>query len=115
MSERRVIIVTGGRDFLNKEVVEKTLSKLRPDAIAHGGAPGADFLANHWAWLNRVECYVFPAYWSKHGRAAGPLRNVKMLDTFPHALVVAFPGGHGTNNCKAEARKRGMQVIEVNE
>ena len=48
-----------------------------------------------------------PADWTKHGKAAGPIRNQKMLDECPD-LVVAFPGGKGTADMVRRAMKAGI-------
>jgi hypothetical protein len=42
-----------------------------------------------------IKRYVCHADWETHGRAAGPIRNEKML-TWKPDLVVACPGGDGT-------------------
>ncbi|MFM7676018.1 MAG: SLOG family protein [Synechococcus sp.] len=74
--------------------------------LFHGAAPGADraigLAAHQLGWPVRP----FPAQWHRHGRAAGPLRNRRMLEhacaelaALPNGaglLVVAFPGGRGT-------------------
>jgi hypothetical protein len=51
------------------------------------------------------------ADWHWHGRAAGPIRNQKMLDWGPD-LVVAFAGGDGTACMMRLARAAGVEVIE---
>jgi hypothetical protein len=46
--------------------------------------------------MNYVPVIEFPANWKVYGRAAGPIRNMKMLLEGKPDLVVAFPGGIGT-------------------
>jgi len=53
------------------------------------------------------------AKWSKHGRAAGPIRNQEMIDECKPDLVVAFPGGRGTADMVRRAKAAGIRVIEV--
>lgn len=106
-------IVTGGRDFDNWDMVCDVLSYLEPDLIIQGGATGADALARRWADENEVPCITIPAHWHRYGRAAGPMRNAIMLDTYPNAAIVAFPGGRGTANCVAFAEKRNRKVIKI--
>lgn len=111
------VVVTGGRDFADMDLVNRVLLVLAqwdPDgieALAHGGASGADALADAFCKRCGVPVDVFPADWDAHGKAAGPLRNQRMLDTFKPELVVAFAGGKGTMNCVKEARKRKIPVI----
>src|SRR5882672_7939224 len=112
------ILVCGGRDFNDYDLVRKTLYGLFPSptddmatwmvpdgtVIIHGDAPGADQLADQWAVVNWVQVERYPADWKRLGRAAGPLRNQRMLAEGKPDLVVAFPGGAGTSNMKRQAR-----------
>lgn len=86
-----------------------------PPKITHliaGGAPGVDTVAADWAITNWVPFTEFKADWERHGYTAGPLRNKQMLDEGKPDLVVAFPGGKGTANMKAQARAAGVPVVE---
>lgn len=83
-------------------------------AIIQGGARGADNLAKEWArtkpGIQRFEC---KAKWEEHGRrAAGPLRNTRMLEWLPN-LVVAFPDpdSKGTWDMINKARAAGIETI----
>ena len=44
------------------------------------------------------------------GKAAGPERNRRMLDTFKPDGVIAFPGGRGTADCCRAADERAIPV-----
>jgi hypothetical protein len=107
------VVVTGGRDYADRERVYATLDALGVRMVAHGGARGADWLADDWAESRGVTQAIFEAHWDRDGKAAGPRRNIRMLHDFHPDAVVAFPGGRGTAHCVAEARKRGIRVIEV--
>lgn len=112
------VIVCGGRNFNNKDVVFTVLSKLNPDIVIHGGATGADELAGQWACENEKEVRVYQAAWSVHGKYAGPFRNKKMLNEELEGLsgVIAFPGGKGTDNMVklATAALGENKVVKVN-
>ena len=56
-----------------------------------------------------IKRYVCHADWETHGRAAGPIRNEKML-TWKPDLVVAFPGGVGTADLVRRAEAAGVPV-----
>lgn len=58
----------------------------------------------------------FPADWNTHGKAAGMIRNKKMVDLGPD-IVIAFPYGAspGTRNCVSIAKKAGIETIVVEE
>ncbi len=108
------IIVTGGRKLADAAAVDRELSTLRPTLVIVGGAGGADRLAAHWAWLHKAETWIYDADWNAHGKAAGPIRNQRMLDENPGIdAVVAFPGGSGTADMVRRARAAGVRVIEV--
>jgi hypothetical protein len=114
MHEEIRVLVTGGRDYADSETVWAVLGELLPiAALAHGQARGADSLADYWASQHGVPVYGYPADWSRHGRAAGAIRNRQMLDDFRPDLVVAFPGGKGTRDMVARARRADVRVLTV--
>lgn len=104
------IVVTGGRDYHDHEVIWKALDELRPSAIAHGGARGLDELAGEWAELRGVPVTTYQASWNLSGAMAGLIRNIHMLDAFKPDLVAAFPGKAGTEHCVLHAVLRGIPV-----
>lgn len=110
------VIVTGGRDFADRDLLFRTLDRLHLERgfalLIHGAARGADRLANDWAKERRVPRHPVPADWDGLGPAAGPIRNSEMLGMHPD-LVVAFPGGRGTEDMVGKAKRAGVQVVEV--
>ena len=107
------VLVTGGRSYANRELVQVVLDNANATAIIAGGAKGADALAADWAIANGVQLHEFAADWAGYGPAAGPLRNQRMLDEGKPDRVVAFPGGKGTADMVRRARKAGVEVFEV--
>jgi len=107
------VIVTGGRDYSDANMVDDVLDLFKPTMIVQGGAFGADRLARMYAEFYKIECVTMSADWEKHGKAAGPIRNVEMLKAHPDAVVVAFPGGRGTANCVQYACEMNMIVLRV--
>lgn len=115
------ILVTGSRNWTDADPIMERLEELpypwesgpygSRHTLLHGDARGADRIAAEIAgemgWI--VEPY--PADWQSHGRRAGYLRNVQMLDQAPD-LVLAFQrnGSRGTQHTIDEARKRGIPV-----
>lgn len=76
---------------------------------------GADWQAHRWAEPTGVPTDPYPADWGRLGRAAGPLRNQRMVDVLTdarHRLVVAFPVGSsaGTMDCCRRASRAGIPV-----
>jgi hypothetical protein len=101
------VLVTGGRDYKDSEVVKRTLDAAQPKVLIQGEAQGADRLALWWARANNIHCAQVQAYWqvfgSKGPKNAGYMRNQAMADMNP-GLVVAFPGGSGTEDmCRRAA------------
>jgi len=128
------ILVCGGQDFANpgkhrrgtpgwdkadlqRVFIFETLFEITKGmdeyCIIAGGAPGADTAAVACAMVHWVEFKEYPADWKKYGPSAGPIRNQQMIDEGKPDLVVAFPGGHGTADMVARAKKAGIPVKEI--
>lgn len=116
-----VVLVTGGRDYADRARVFSTLDRLDARmevlAVRHGGATGADALADEWARTRGIRREPYPVTheeWRWHGPSAGPIRNGRMVCTDPRPVcVVAFPGGRGTADCVRQARRHGIPVWEI--
>ena len=113
-----VVLACGSRTFTSSETVDQTLDEItgrtRIKRLIHGAARGADLLAADWARRRGVLVRPFIAEWDRNGRAAGLMRNQRMLDEgMPH-LVVAFvdPAGEsrGTRDMVARSLRRGIPV-----
>lgn len=111
------VLVCGGRDYSGGKAywhVGEVLSEIHDatpiTAIIEGGARGADACARGWAAEEGVKCVTVPADWATHGKAAGPIRNRRMLTDFAPDLVVAFPGGRGTADMVRQAEAAGVPV-----
>ncbi|MGB1215024.1 MAG: DUF2493 domain-containing protein [Pikeienuella sp.] len=109
------VLVCGSRDFTNTEVVYRFLSRehkrLRFDVVIEGDARGVDRMAGFWARKNNIDNLKFRADWKAHGRAAGPIRNQRMLDEGKPDLLIAFPGGRGTADMIRRAKEAGVEVL----
>lgn len=88
------LLICGSRDWNNKELIKSEISKLLKEheieAIIHGGCRGADLQAGEVAREFTIPVKEYPADWNKHGKAAGPKRNQKMLDDGKPNFVLAF-------------------------
>lgn len=111
------VLVCGGRNYRNRARVSAVLSAVHRkhgiSAIIQGAAAGADEYAVYWAFDNDVRCCSFPADWETHGKKAGVLRNLRMLEEGKPDVVIAFPGGKGTAHMIEVARKAGVFVWEI--
>ncbi len=110
------ILVCGGRDFKNYNLLKNVLNEycgIPNLTIIHGGAKGADSLAGVWAKNHDIYLKVFPADWKQYGKSAGPKRNQKMIEEGTPDLVIAFPGGNGTADMIRRARHSNIPVKEI--
>ena len=125
------VLVCGGRDFgtvssgadpervkEQRRLMDMVLSKIGGiSKIVHGNAKGADWLAGKWAEKNKIHHTgdTYSADWGTFGKAAGMIRNKRMLDEESPDLVVAFPGGRGTEGMVKISKAAGVRVISVKE
>lgn len=123
------ILVCGGRNFKDYRLLSREIHKLLPEptddistwlppngtVIIHGGATGADYLADKWAVANWVPIKEYKADWDKHGKAAGPIRNQQMLDEEHPDVVLAFPTkrSKGTWDMVRRAKKAQIRTIVI--
>lgn len=116
----KTVLVSGDRNWQYYGAIEGVLKDLAHLQsywrLIHGAARGADSMADLAGHELGMDVTPVPADWKTHGRAAGPIRNRKMLDMKPD-LVVAFHNNleksRGTKDCVVEARLRGIPVILV--
>jgi hypothetical protein len=123
--ERQMIaIVCGGRDYQDaarvRRVLDAAVDKLGLDAIIEGGATGADRLALDWAQTRGDIIWIdVPADWDGLGKAAGHIRNAKMLRILQggprdqERAVIAFPGGVGTDQMCSIAARASIRIIRA--
>jgi hypothetical protein len=111
------VLVCGGRDYGDQATVYATLDRLHAEhrftVLIAGGARGADTLAEQWAKDRGIPTEIYMADWKDQGRAAGPIRNQRMLIEGRPDLVVAFPGGKGTAGMTKLARDAGVAVVVI--
>ena len=106
------VCVCGGRDYNDYDALSQRLDSLKITEIIHGACSGADSLAQRYGEERGIPTHSIPANWSKLGRAAGPIRNANLLNLNPD-VVVAFPGGKGTNNMIKQAEAKQIKVLRV--
>ncbi len=111
------VLVCGGRNYDNKAALFRALDELHGERhislIIEGGATGADCLARQWAFLREIDNDTYYAEWKKHGRAAGPIRNARMIDEGRPEVCLCALGGTGTADMVRRAYQAGVEVIRV--
>jgi hypothetical protein len=116
--EMRKIIIAGGRDFLDRDLLFKTVTDFIDSddlvQIVSGCAPGADTLGLDYAAACGYEVKKFPADWDKHGKAAGPIRNRQMAEYADECIVFWDGKSRGTKSMidEAMARKLRLTIVE---
>ena len=96
-----------------EEILDVIHKKYIIDTIIHGGAKGADTLAGEWSAKNNVNVEVFYPDWDKFGKSAGFIRNARMLSESTLDLVIAFPGGNGTEHMIEISQKSKIKTIKI--
>lgn len=109
------VLICGSRDFTDSALMLRELSALQGvEVVIEGDSPGADSLAREAARQLGIPVLPFPADWNRHGRAAGPLRNQRMLKEGRPDQVLAFTedlnSSRGTADMVARARRAGLPV-----
>ncbi len=106
------VLCCGDRYWSNFKVIKDRLRLLpKTTIIIEGEARGADTLSRIAAWELLLDVVKVPAEWDKYGRAAGPIRNKKMIDMKPD-LFIAFHNNvtesRGTANTLMLAEEAGI-------
>lgn len=114
------LIVAGGRDFGNLDLLERVLIAIadveladKEVSIVSGMAKGADALAYMFAHKHNIQCYEFHAQWRRYGKAAGFKRNEEM-GQFADSLLAFWDGySPGTGHMVNYMSGLGKPVIVV--
>lgn len=107
------LIIAGGRDFDNEELMLKSLNWYQITEVVCGKAKGADSLGEKLANKFQIPVVAFPADWEKNGKAAGPIRNVEM-GNYADALIAFWDGkSKGTKHMIDYMKKLGKPVKVV--
>lgn len=112
-----IVAFTGGRNFDDPGLVRLVISRLADlfalaeprQLVWHvGDCPtGLDESVRNLL----PDAKVWKADWDCWGKAAGPIRNGRMVRGID--MLVAFPGGNGTADCVRQAEAVGVRVLFV--
>lgn len=109
------VLICGSREWTDRDAIKKEVLRLKPSVIIEGGARGADTLAREVGVELGILVRTFLADWKTYGRAAGPIRNTRMLVEGKPDLVLAFhkylAESKGTQNMVKQAKKAGVKTI----
>ncbi len=108
------VLVCGGRNYNDQGRIFRELDACDEvetiDLIIEGGARGADGHGRAWALSKSLPCMTIHACWDRLGRSAGMIRNEWMIKYGQPDLVLAFPGGSGTEGMKKIALRHNVKV-----
>ena len=112
------VLICGDRDWRDYIAIANLIMGFpKGTVIIQGMCRGADFMARHAGIKYGFEVEDYPADWDKYGRAAGPIRNKRMLDEGKPDIVYAFhtniSESKGTKDMIRKAEQRGIEVILV--
>jgi hypothetical protein len=110
------IIFCGDRNWNDRRVIAQVMraiyDNIGPFTVIEGEAQGADSISRSVAELTfELPVIPVPAEWNLHGRAAGPIRNTRMLIEKKAHATVAFhldiAHSKGTADMVRQTRKAG--------
>ena len=109
------ILVCGDRNWTNREAIERELRKFPPDTVViHGAAPGADTIAGEVAKDLGLTVEAYEADWWLYGRAAGPIRNQRLLEAQPDqglAFHADLENSKGTKDMVRRMCQAGKPIV----
>lgn len=126
------VLVTGSRDWPFPLIVDAALDSAahltegpKNMVIVHGACTsGADKVADQWGSRNGAAIAAYPAKWQEYGRAAGPMRNAKMVNlgadlclafispcSQPSCTKKGKHGSHGATSCADLAEANGIRTF----
>ena len=109
------IIIAGGKDFDNYNMVEQTMKNLDllVTEIVCGYAQGADRLGEKWAINNGIKVTYFPADWDNYGTSAGFIRNAEMAEYADYLVAFWDMKSSGTKHMIETMKKCGKHGTVV--
>lgn len=112
----RRVLICGDRKWSDYDFILQRVRRLPPGTtIIEGGALGADTLSRRAGHACGLSVEEYRAKWERYGRAAGPIRNLQMLDEGAPTEVWGFHDhifqSKGTADMMKIARKARVPCI----
>jgi hypothetical protein len=110
-----ILLVSGGREWTDKNIVEKEILSLgieNIELLINGGAKGLDLIAANVALKHEIPFLTIPAKWSRHHKAAGPIRNNVMLNfmNIKPTYLLAFHDNIGQSKGTKDMVERAKKI-----
>ena len=116
------VAIGGCRYYTDYKLFKSCLDEILKDQkdeiiIISGHCSGVDLMAERYAAESGLKAEIFYPEWEKYGRAAGPIRNKKMVEAAN--IVIAFWDGKskGTESVIRYCEKTGKkcEIISIKE
>lgn len=111
------VVIAGSRTILDYSSVARAVerSKFDINEVVCGMAAGVDTLGERWAISRGIPIKYMPADWKRHGKSAGPIRNMQMAEYADAAVIVWDGKSPGALNMINQMKKINKPYfIEVN-
>ncbi len=114
------LLITGSRKLEDPKTLKLAIEELKTKEgqkitmLLHGGAKGADTLAENWAKENGIKTHVIKPNYEEHGKAAPLIRNKELvkLANKTLALYTTEKRTGGTGHTATETIKAGKPLYE---
>lgn len=111
------ILITGSRDWEDRSIIRAAiLNELMSQGgvqhtIIHGGALGADSMADSIAREVGLTVECHPADWTTHGKKAGFIRNTQMVESGADVCLAFIKNeSRGATMCADIAERNGIRT-----
>ncbi|MGP0016013.1 DUF2493 domain-containing protein [Pseudomonas sp.] len=113
------VLICAGRYYLNAAMCRKVLEAYHQtrkiSVLIHGGNQFLGSEVEDWARENGTHLVRYPSNWQLYGKQAERRRNQFMLMDSEPDLVIAFPGGHDTEELVSRARAMGIGILSLDD
>jgi hypothetical protein len=114
------VLICGSRTWTDRAKIRDLIEELPYHAVVIHGAhhSGADKIADEEARAAGLRIERYPADWEKHGKSAGPRRNMLMVQDGAPDFAFAFHSkgsSRGTEDCVKRCREAGVNTYVIRE
>lgn len=115
------LAIVGSRNITDTYYLRKAYKRLISHcldeeimSVISGGAVGVDSMANDFAEQYNAPLVVYKPDWDTHGKAAGFIRNEKIIKTATHVIAIWDGKSKGTHHSIKLARAWNKHLVVYN-
>lgn len=109
------VLISGSRNWTDENTVRKVIYSFPPESVLIvGDARGADEIARNVA-QERSDIIIleYKADWNKHGKRAGPIKNIEMFSQDPDEVYTfQIDNSKGTAHAIKLAEERNIKLTK---